>query len=56
MSPEEKANEIFDLIDYFSGYGFNKSHTVAYGLISYQTAYLKAHYPCLLYTSPSPRD
>ncbi|MFZ8993904.1 MAG: DNA polymerase III subunit alpha [bacterium] len=45
MSPEEKANEIFDLIDYFSGYGFNKSHTVAYGLISYQTAYLKAHYP-----------
>ena len=45
MTPEEKANEIFDLIDYFSGYGFNKSHTVAYGLISYQTAYLKAHYP-----------
>ena len=44
-SPELKANEIFDLIDYFSGYGFNKSHTVAYGLISYQTAYLKAHYP-----------
>ncbi len=44
-SPEEIANEIFDLIDYFSGYGFNKSHTVAYGLISYQTAYLKAHYP-----------
>ncbi len=44
-TPEEKANEIFDLIDYFSGYGFNKSHTVAYGLISYQTAYLKAHYP-----------
>jgi DNA polymerase-3 subunit alpha len=45
MTPEDKANEIFDLIDYFSGYGFNKSHTVAYGLISYQTAYLKAHYP-----------
>ena len=44
-SAEEKANEIFDLIDYFSGYGFNKSHTVAYGLISYQTAYLKAHHP-----------
>lgn len=44
-TPQEKANEIFDLIDYFSGYGFNKSHTVAYGLISYQTAYLKAHYP-----------
>ena len=44
-TPQEKANEIFDLIQYFSGYGFNKSHTVAYGLISYQTAYLKAHYP-----------
>ncbi|MGK5092081.1 DNA polymerase III subunit alpha [Deltaproteobacteria bacterium TL4] len=44
-TPAEKANEIFDLIDYFSGYGFNKSHTVAYGLVSYQTAYLKAHYP-----------
>ncbi len=40
-----KANDIFDLIDYFSGYGFNKSHTVAYGMISCQTAYLKAHYP-----------
>ncbi|MEE2716869.1 MAG: DNA polymerase III subunit alpha [SAR324 cluster bacterium] len=44
-TPKEKANEIFDLIHYFSGYGFNKSHTVAYGLISYHTAYLKAHYP-----------
>ncbi|MBF0277212.1 MAG: DNA polymerase III subunit alpha [SAR324 cluster bacterium] len=44
-TPEQKANNIFDLIDYFSGYGFNKSHTVAYGLISYQTAYLKAHFP-----------
>ena len=40
-SPEDKANEIFDIIYYFSGYGFNKSHSVAYGLISYQTAYLK---------------
>ncbi|MBF0350496.1 MAG: DNA polymerase III subunit alpha [SAR324 cluster bacterium] len=45
VGPADKANEIFDLIDYFSGYGFNKSHTVAYGLISYQTAYLKAHFP-----------
>ena len=42
---EEKANEIFDLIDKFSGYGFNKSHSVAYAYISYQTAWLKAHYP-----------
>ncbi len=44
-NPKEKANEIFDIIYYFSGYGFNKSHSVAYGLISYQTAFLKAHYP-----------
>jgi DNA polymerase-3 subunit alpha len=47
-TPETKANEIFDTINYFSGYGFNKSHSVAYGLISYQTAYLKAHYPVQL--------
>ncbi len=39
------AGEIFDLIDYFAGYGFNKSHSAAYALISYQTAYLKANYP-----------
>jgi DNA polymerase-3 subunit alpha len=38
------ANKIFDLIDYFSGYGFNKSHSTAYALISYRTAYLKANY------------
>ncbi len=42
---EEVANHIFDLIDYFAGYGFNKSHSTAYAFISYQTAYLKAHYP-----------
>jgi DNA polymerase-3 subunit alpha len=40
-----KAREIFDKIDYFAGYGFNKSHSAAYGLIAYQTAYLKAHHP-----------
>ncbi|MBN3039678.1 MAG: DNA polymerase III subunit alpha [Candidatus Omnitrophica bacterium] len=39
------ANQIFDLIDYFSGYGFNKSHSTAYALISYRTAFLKANYP-----------
>ena len=39
------ANKIFDLIEYFSGYGFNKSHSTAYALISYRTAYLKANYP-----------
>ncbi len=42
---ESTANKIFDLIDYFSGYGFNKSHSTAYALISYRTAYLKANYP-----------
>jgi DNA polymerase-3 subunit alpha len=42
---EERAIELFDLIAFFAGYGFNKSHSVAYGLISYQTAYLKANHP-----------
>jgi DNA polymerase-3 subunit alpha len=42
---KETAQEIFDLIAYFAGYGFNKSHSVSYAFISYQTAYLKAHYP-----------
>lgn len=40
-----KANELFDLIDKFAGYGFNKSHAAAYALLTYQTAWLKAHYP-----------
>ena len=39
------ANKIFDLIDYFSGYGFNRSHSAAYALISYRTAFLKANFP-----------
>lgn len=43
--PEEIANTIFDLMEYFGGYGFPKSHSVAYALIAYQTAYLKAFYP-----------
>ncbi|MGA2774717.1 MAG: DNA polymerase III subunit alpha [Candidatus Omnitrophota bacterium] len=42
---ELTASKIFDLIEYFSGYGFNKSHSTAYALISYRTAYLKANYP-----------
>ncbi|MFA4984356.1 MAG: DNA polymerase III subunit alpha [Candidatus Omnitrophota bacterium] len=42
---ESVANKIFDLIEYFSGYGFNKSHSAAYALISYRTAYLKANFP-----------
>ncbi|MBI4517143.1 MAG: DNA polymerase III subunit alpha [Deltaproteobacteria bacterium] len=42
---EAKAGEIFDQMETFAAYGFNKSHSAAYALISYQTAYLKAHYP-----------
>ncbi|MFA6065653.1 MAG: DNA polymerase III subunit alpha [Candidatus Babeliaceae bacterium] len=42
---EKKAAELFELMAYFAGYGFNKSHSAAYALIAYQTAYLKAHYP-----------
>ncbi|MDQ6961557.1 MAG: DNA polymerase III subunit alpha [Mariprofundaceae bacterium] len=43
-----KAEYIFDLMEKFAGYGFNKSHSAAYALIAYQTAYLKAHYPLAL--------
>lgn len=43
--PEEKAAEIFEQINKFAGYGFNKSHAAAYALIAYWTAYLKANYP-----------
>ncbi|MFP6899663.1 MAG: DNA polymerase III subunit alpha, partial [Opitutales bacterium] len=43
--PEQQANKIFDVLEKFAGYGFNKSHSAAYGVISYQTAYLKANYP-----------
>ena len=43
--PEKDASELFDLIEKFSGYGFNKSHAAAYALIAYQTAYLKHYYP-----------
>lgn len=42
---EAKADEIFDLMEKFAGYGFNKSHAAAYALVSYQTAWLKRHYP-----------
>jgi len=41
---KKKAEEIFEIIEKFAGYGFNKSHSAAYGLIAYQTAYLKRHY------------
>jgi DNA polymerase-3 subunit alpha len=43
--PEKKAAKIFDLMEYFAGYGFNKSHSTTYAWIAYQTAYLKATYP-----------
>ncbi len=42
---EATATRIFDLMEKFAGYGFNKSHSAAYAVLSYQTAYLKAHYP-----------
>ena len=42
---EELASNIFDLMEKFAGYGFNKSHSAAYALVAYQTAWLKAHYP-----------
>ena len=43
--PGAKANQIFDLLEKFAGYGFNKSHAAAYAIVAYQTAYLKANYP-----------
>ncbi|MEQ9103955.1 MAG: DNA polymerase III subunit alpha [Rhodothermales bacterium] len=42
---EKTANEVFDLMAKFAGYGFNKSHAAAYSIVAYQTAWLKAHYP-----------
>src|SRR6185437_12128342 len=43
--PEKKIVKIFDLMEQFAGYGFNKSHSAAYALLAFQTAYLKTHYP-----------
>jgi DNA polymerase-3 subunit alpha len=43
--PEKKAGEVFDLLEKFANYGFNKSHAAAYAVVSYQTGYLKANYP-----------
>jgi DNA polymerase-3 subunit alpha len=42
---EATANHIFDYMEKFAGYGFNKSHAAAYALVAYHTAWLKAHYP-----------
>jgi DNA polymerase-3 subunit alpha len=47
----KKATEIFELVRQFGGYGFNKSHSAAYALIAYQTAYLKTHYPLEYYSA-----
>jgi DNA polymerase-3 subunit alpha len=56
---EKQADNIFGLLEYFAGYGFNKSHSAAYALITYQTAWLKAHYPvellCAILTSDTDR-
>jgi DNA polymerase-3 subunit alpha len=53
--PQRKAEKIFDLMEEFAGYGFNKSHACAYALLAYQTAWLKVHYPveffCAVLTS-----
>jgi DNA polymerase-3 subunit alpha len=49
--PEAKANELFDLIDKFAGYGFNKSHSAGYALLTYQTAWLKAHHRAEFYAA-----
>jgi DNA polymerase-3 subunit alpha len=56
---QEDADRIFGLLEYFAGYGFNKSHSAAYALITYQTAWLKAHHPvellCAILTSDKDR-
>jgi len=42
--PRGKATQLFDLMEKFAGYGFNKSHAAAYALLAYQTAYMKSHH------------
>ncbi|MDP3088088.1 MAG: DNA polymerase III subunit alpha [Methylotenera sp.] len=53
---ERQATELFDLLEKFAGYGFNKSHAAAYALVAYQTAYLKAHYPSAFLASTMSAD
>lgn len=48
---EDKARYVFDLMETFAGYGFNKSHSAAYAVLSVQTAYIKAHYPAPFYAA-----
>ena len=54
--PAAKANQIFDLLEKFAGYGFNKSHAAAYAAVAYQTAYLKANYPVEFYCAMMTND
>ncbi|HTK38915.1 MAG TPA: DNA polymerase III subunit alpha, partial [Pyrinomonadaceae bacterium] len=49
--PKAKAEEIFNLMSQFADYGFNRSHSIAYAYLAFQTAYLKAHYPAYFYAS-----
>jgi len=53
---ERQATELFDLLEKFAGYGFNKSHAAAYALVAYHTAYLKAHYPAAFLASTLSAD
>ena len=54
--PKAKANQVFDLLEKFAGYGFNKSHAAAYAIVAYQTAYLKANYPVEFYCAMMTND
>jgi DNA polymerase-3 subunit alpha len=54
--PKTKANQIFDLLEKFAGYGFNKSHAAAYAIVAYQTAYLKANFPVEFYCAMMTND
>ena len=54
--PAAKANQIFDLLEKFAGYGFNKSHAAAYAIVAYQTAYLKANYAVEFYCAMMTND
>ena len=53
---KQKANKIFELMAHFAGYGFNKSHSAAYAMVSMQTAYLKAHYPAAFMAAAMTND
>ena len=53
---EQLGSDIFDLVEKFAGYGFNKSHSVAYAVLSYQTAWLKCHYPSEFYSAVMSAD